>query len=510
MKTRRDQWGEGRATAVVDRAFWGDPTIAALPPVAKMLALYLITGPGGRSSGIFPCVVPTVAGLTRLKEGQVEESIQLLEKADFLQRDQTLVWVRQMAAYQIGADLAGGDTRIIMAVEQVLHYKKSPLSGAFLDHYSHKWPGLHDFLEGRGKLFSRGREKRLLIAEAARKILDDWRDNGPSKCPLTMPHTMGHTMPVNHLTEPTDLPDSKNKKISLASDNADATRQPPTGARGTPSDPVVRASESPRVGSQGEQPSPPPPQPGAADRLLQRLQGDAQKQTSSCVVYTRDPGGAKKGAAMFTMSASAIDAPWTIPQGWTKLDALFQATILQRQKPYPPLLKQGEDLLEQLKRAWKGVHERRIGPWRGRMSKTPSESIQGGANILRLKLLSPWTYFDWVFLDYTHKKHPPRFRTVASETHVARTWEEAKRDRKILSSPYETEAHNKVYRAKLEARAILIRQRPTTEADALDLIKGVLNTNIVVAAQKAAKTETDRLLLRDKRALEKGVWIWRS
>ena len=83
-------------------------------PLAQVVALYLFTSPGASMTGLYYLPLPTLCHETGLAHGAARESLKKLAELDlaFYDEAEGLVWVPEMAKYQIGPSLRAGDKRI--------------------------------------------------------------------------------------------------------------------------------------------------------------------------------------------------------------------------------------------------------------------------------------------------------------------------------------------------------------------------------------------------------------
>jgi hypothetical protein len=95
--------------AVVDCRFWNDPQVQALPPTAKFVFVYLMTGPQCNMTGIYPDDPDTFAADLGITKAAYRRAQRVLVKANVLElssagpikaRGGRLLWVKPMFKYQ--------------------------------------------------------------------------------------------------------------------------------------------------------------------------------------------------------------------------------------------------------------------------------------------------------------------------------------------------------------------------------------------------------------------------
>jgi hypothetical protein len=124
----------------VSPKFWTGDTgkkIRACGQAAQILALYLITAPGANMIGLYYLPLPIIAHETGLTTSQVEAAFTQLCDLQFAEYDHEaeVVWVRKMAAYQIGSSLKPNDKRIAWIKRELKRYESSRLTLKFIGRY---------------------------------------------------------------------------------------------------------------------------------------------------------------------------------------------------------------------------------------------------------------------------------------------------------------------------------------------------------------------------------------
>jgi hypothetical protein len=128
-----------REYGAVSPRFWIGATGKKLrgQPEAQIIALYLMTSPASHMIGIYSLALPTLCHETGLTSEGACKGLARLESAGFAyyDADEELVWVPEMARFQIGASLSGSDNRIVGVTRELENHRKSRFFNAFLDKY---------------------------------------------------------------------------------------------------------------------------------------------------------------------------------------------------------------------------------------------------------------------------------------------------------------------------------------------------------------------------------------
>ncbi len=105
-----------RNHSIIAPTFWTGVTGKVLrgDPELQVVAMYLITSPHATMIGVFTCPVLYIAHETGLPHESVERALARLEALKFclVDRDRDLIWVREMARFQVGEALSPGDKRV--------------------------------------------------------------------------------------------------------------------------------------------------------------------------------------------------------------------------------------------------------------------------------------------------------------------------------------------------------------------------------------------------------------
>lgn len=104
---------------------------------AQVLALYLVTCPSASMIGIYYVPLVTIAHETGLGDARVRASLQRVTAAGFAEydHDQELVWVPNMAAYQIGESVKPQDNKHKGIVTELSRYTAHRFAGLFMARY---------------------------------------------------------------------------------------------------------------------------------------------------------------------------------------------------------------------------------------------------------------------------------------------------------------------------------------------------------------------------------------
>jgi hypothetical protein len=129
-----------RDHAVVSPRFWTGETGRALRPYpdAQRLALYLMTCPSSNMIGLYYLPIPTICHELNMTSKGASEALRRLSEGGFAEYDppSEVVFVFEMARYQVGERLAANDNRI-KAVERLLRLsRKTRFFNEFLEKYA--------------------------------------------------------------------------------------------------------------------------------------------------------------------------------------------------------------------------------------------------------------------------------------------------------------------------------------------------------------------------------------
>lgn len=125
---------------------------------AQLLALYLMSSPHSRMTGVFYCPVSYMAHETGIPFEGASKALQRLEEASFCEydHDSETIFVVRMAAYQIGEDLKPKDNRIAGLRKEVANMPETRMKSSFLRVYGEKFglvdePEIHKKTKGLGR-----------------------------------------------------------------------------------------------------------------------------------------------------------------------------------------------------------------------------------------------------------------------------------------------------------------------------------------------------------------------
>ena len=129
-----------RSYGAVHPTFWTGTTgkqIRRAGRDAQLLALYLLTCPSANMTGLYYLPLPTIAHEMGFSDNEVKTAFNALSSAEFAFYDSEfeVVWVPNMARYQVGATLNPGDKRRSRIHTLARQQEKSPYFAAFLNLY---------------------------------------------------------------------------------------------------------------------------------------------------------------------------------------------------------------------------------------------------------------------------------------------------------------------------------------------------------------------------------------
>lgn len=129
-----------RDYGVVSPQFWLGKTGKALrgDPVAQVIALYLMTSPHARMTGVFYCPLDYIAKETGTPFEGASKGLERLSEGGFCTFDHETeeVFVHRMASFQIGEKLDAKDNRCKAIAKEVEKIASSALRKAFVATYS--------------------------------------------------------------------------------------------------------------------------------------------------------------------------------------------------------------------------------------------------------------------------------------------------------------------------------------------------------------------------------------
>jgi hypothetical protein len=129
-----------REYAKVAPQFWTGLTgkkIRAMGPEVQVVALYLLTCPSSRMIGLYYLPLPVLCHEVGCPIEGASKALSVLESAGFAYYDteQELVWVPEMARFQISEGLHPRDKRIIGIEKELELFRKSRFLKEFRDRY---------------------------------------------------------------------------------------------------------------------------------------------------------------------------------------------------------------------------------------------------------------------------------------------------------------------------------------------------------------------------------------
>lgn len=124
----------------VAHQYWTGDTGKALRTHGRdvqLLGLYLVTNRHATMIGLYYLPLMLVSHETGLSLDEVTSALAHLRDEGYCQYDaaREVMWVREMARFQIGERLSAGDKRIPRIAEMLTEYQSSPLIRAFLARY---------------------------------------------------------------------------------------------------------------------------------------------------------------------------------------------------------------------------------------------------------------------------------------------------------------------------------------------------------------------------------------
>ena len=133
--------------------FWTGHTgrqIKKMGAQAQVIALYLLTSPHANMLGLYYLPLPYIAHETGSTLQGASKALQSLSEVSFCTYDEEpeMVFVHEMAKYQIGEDLKPNDKRVIGIERELAKLPKTKLIQLFIDRYSvpfHIDTDAHDF-----------------------------------------------------------------------------------------------------------------------------------------------------------------------------------------------------------------------------------------------------------------------------------------------------------------------------------------------------------------------------
>jgi len=129
-----------RDYAKVSPQFWIGPTgkrLRAAGPDAQIVAMYLMTSPHANMLGMYYCPLMFIAHETGLTLEGASKGLLSASEAGFCEydSDSEVVWVIEMATYQIASDLSGKDLRIKGVQNEYNALPENPYLVRFFEKY---------------------------------------------------------------------------------------------------------------------------------------------------------------------------------------------------------------------------------------------------------------------------------------------------------------------------------------------------------------------------------------
>lgn len=124
----------------VVRTFWSGPTGRVLRSKGRdvqFLALYVFTGPSVHQSGLYYVALPTMCHEAGFTPEELRKTLAVLADVGFAHYDeaQELMWVPEMATYQIEETLKPEDKRVKGVLAWLRQFREHPFGQAFYERY---------------------------------------------------------------------------------------------------------------------------------------------------------------------------------------------------------------------------------------------------------------------------------------------------------------------------------------------------------------------------------------
>jgi hypothetical protein len=145
-----------RDYGLVTPKYWTGPTgrqIRAMGQAAQLVGVYLLTAPGSNMIGLYYLPLVILGHETNCTVEEARQILAALASIDYAHYDegQELVWVVNMAFYQVGETIETRDKRWAAIAREVLGFSNSPFFARFLEVYGepfHLKADLEGVLEG--------------------------------------------------------------------------------------------------------------------------------------------------------------------------------------------------------------------------------------------------------------------------------------------------------------------------------------------------------------------------
>lgn len=490
-----------RDYAKIAPEFWVGATGSAMRdagPIVGFVALYLISCPHARATGLYRLPLAYAATDTGLEESKISKALEVLEGIGFVERDESidLIWVREMGRFQVGETLKGGDRRKPWAIKQLAPYKGSKLYPRFLERYAEPW-GIPTDAPSKGHTM-----------------------------PLTMPLRRGNETGDDAPSKPRARARARTKNKETQSDSIDSEEsgeqvgglRPPTVYDHSGEASTEKPLEAPESAAEPEGIQTEPEESGAATRLLGRLserQAESAPESGRALRMHRDtraPEGVRAGC-LFGKDRLVVPGKWSPPpEVWQIVESVSPRPRYER--PAPPLLPSTDtpkELAEAMALAWGAVYARHTGRrYNGGPGKRV-DSIAEAAKHLRGEGVSAWEWFQWGWLEAVERtKKPPQFFTLASPKAVAnRLWIFNREGRRYNHEIFAGDRVEELSKGLQSARMELLRVRPATAEEAREIVSRNFPKGVEYSVREADAEEAEARK-RDKIAIRRGVWIWKE
>lgn len=128
-----------RDYGIVSPKFWTGSTGKSLrgDPIAQLVALYLMTSPHASMIGVFYCPVGFISHETGIPVEGASKALRRLSEGGFCTYNETseMVFVMEMAKFQIGTDLKPKDNRVKNVAKEFDRLPEGPEKLAFYQRY---------------------------------------------------------------------------------------------------------------------------------------------------------------------------------------------------------------------------------------------------------------------------------------------------------------------------------------------------------------------------------------
>lgn len=191
--------------------FWTGKTGRAIRalnrPDVQVIALYLLTCKSATMTGLYYLPVTLMAHETGSPFEGASEALSILVQLGFcaLDSERDLVWVCEMARFQIGEELSKGDKRIPAIIGQLQEHAASPLALLFVRKYQAAY--------------------HLPSLVVASGLKDGRSPEGPYQGPREAP-SKGHTETLRQTDEAPSKPESREQRTDLERETPRACAPP--------------------------------------------------------------------------------------------------------------------------------------------------------------------------------------------------------------------------------------------------------------------------------------------